>query len=91
MAAHFPLNDDNPRGVSFGLKAGGDTIEVTTALMEPDYTEYAPLPEREALMPLIQQARLERAAAQNDGRGLWVSANLYLQSGGHAFISGDWA
>jgi hypothetical protein len=90
LAAHFPPNDDNPRGVSFKLKAVGDTIEVETTLMEPDYTEYAPLPERSALIPLIQQARQERAAAQNDGRGLWVSGNLYLQSGGHAFISGDW-
>jgi hypothetical protein len=91
LASHFPTDENNSRGVSFGLKAAGDTIEVETTLMEPDYTEYAPLPEREALIPLIRQARLERAAAQNDGRGLWVSGNLYLQFGGHAFISGDWA
>jgi hypothetical protein len=90
LASHFPSDESNSRGVSFRLKAVGDTITVETTLMEPDYTEYAPLPERSALIPLIQQARLERAAAQNDGRGLWVSGNLYLQSGGHAFISGDW-
>jgi hypothetical protein len=90
MASHFPTDENNPRGVSFGLKAVGDTIEVTTSLMEPDYTEYAPLPEKSALIPLVQQARLERSMAQNDGRGLWVSGNLYLQYGGHAFISADW-
>ena len=59
--------------------------------MEPDYTQYAPLPERDALVPLVQKAREEREKAQNDLRGPWVSGVLYLQFGGHAFISGDWA
>jgi hypothetical protein len=90
MANYFPKNDDNPRGASFKLIGKNNTVEVETSLMEPDYTKRAPLPEREALSPLIQKARVERETAQNDGRGPWVSGVLYLQFGGHAFISGDW-
>jgi hypothetical protein len=78
------------RGKDFKLVAEGDEITVETSLMEPDYTEHEPLPERAALTPMIRQACLERAAAQNDGRGLWTSGVLYLQYGAHAFIAAEW-
>jgi hypothetical protein len=90
MTNYFPKDDNNPRGNSFKLNGRAGTVEVETSLMEPDYKEYAPLPEREALIPLIQKARLEREKAQNDGRGPWSSGVLYLQYGGHVLISGDW-
>jgi hypothetical protein len=90
MAAHFPPDNNNPRGNSFTLTAVGDDMTVETKLMEPDYTQYEPLPERDALIPLVKQARMERASTHTDGRGPWKSGVLYLQHGGHAFISGEW-
>jgi hypothetical protein len=39
---------------------------------------------------LVTKARLEREAAQNDGRGPWTGGVLYILENGHTFISGDW-
>jgi hypothetical protein len=90
LTKYIPAPGTNSRGKTLKLKAVGDTVEIETQLMEPDYTEMEPLPEREALVPLVLQARLERAAAQNDGRGLWTGGVLYLLEDGHLFVSGDW-
>jgi hypothetical protein len=88
LSGYFPKDETNPR-VSFSLTAQDETIKVQTTLMAPDYNEWEPLPEREALIPLLQRARNERSL--NNGRGLWTSAVLYLHFGGHVQISADWA
>jgi hypothetical protein len=90
LSKHIPNDDSNPRGKSFKLSVVDGKIVIDTALIEPDYIDHEPLPEREALIPLLTKARLEREAAQGDGRGPWISGVLYLQHGGHTFISGDW-
>jgi hypothetical protein len=91
LSKYIPINDDNPRGKSWKLNAVGGKIEIETSLMEPDYTQLEPLPERDALIPLVTKARLEREAAHNDDRGPWTSGVLYILHGGHTFIAGDWA
>jgi hypothetical protein len=92
LAKYIPPKDSPhaSRGKSFTLTAVGETVQTDTTLMEPDYKEMEPLPEREALIPLVLKARKEREAAQNDGRGPWVKGVLYLLPDGHAMISGDW-
>jgi hypothetical protein len=90
LSRYQPKGTDNPRGKSWQLKVLDGKIEIETSLMEPDYTEREPLPEREALIPLVAKARSEREAAQNDTRGPWSSGVLYMQEDGHTFISGDW-
>jgi hypothetical protein len=90
LSKYIPKDAANPRGKSWKLNVAEGKIEIETLLMEPDFKELEPLPEREALTPLITKARLEREAAQNDGRGAWISGVLYIQNGGHTFISGDW-
>jgi hypothetical protein len=90
LSKYIPTDDRNPRGKSWQLKVVDGKVDIETSLMAPDYTQLEPLPEREALIPLVSKARLEREAAQNDGRGPWTSGVLYIQHGGHTFISGDW-
>jgi hypothetical protein len=92
LAKYIPAKDSPyaSRGKTFTLTAVGDTVQIDTTLMEPDYKEMEPLPEREALIPLVLKARKDREAAQNDGRGPWVKGVLYLLPDGHAMISGDW-
>jgi hypothetical protein len=91
LSKYIPSDDSNPRGKSWKLNVIDGKVEVETSLMEPDFTQHEPLPEREALVPLVTKARLEREAAQNDGRGPWTSGLLTIQKGGHTFISGEWA
>jgi hypothetical protein len=90
MKIYIPQSNDNSRGKSWKLNVVNGKIEIETSLMEPDYTQLEPLPERDVLTPLITKARLEREAAQNDARGPWTSGVLYIQPDGHTFISGDW-
>jgi hypothetical protein len=90
LANYIPNDDSNPRGKSWKLNVVAGNIEIETSLMEPDFTQLEPLPEREALLPLVTKARLEREASHHDGRGPWTSGVLYIQHGGHTFISGNW-
>jgi hypothetical protein len=90
LSNYIPKDDTNRRGKNWKLNVVDGKIEIETSLMEPDFKELEPLPEREALIPLVTKARLEREAAQNDGRGPWTSGVLYIQPSGHTFISGDW-
>jgi hypothetical protein len=90
LSKYVPSDDSNPRGKSWQLKVVDGKVDIETSLMAPDYTQLEPLPEREALIPLVTKARLEREVAQNDGRGPWTSGVLYIQHEGHTFISGDW-
>lgn len=90
LSNDIPKRAENPRGKTLTLRVVEDKIEIETELMAPDYTQREPFPEREALIPLVQKTRHERAAAQNDGRGLWTKGVLYMLDDGHLFISGDW-
>jgi hypothetical protein len=82
--------EPNPRGKNWKLNVVDGNIEIESSLIPPDYTQREPLPEREALILLVTRARLEREAAQRDGRGPWTSGVLYILESGHTFISGDW-
>jgi hypothetical protein len=90
LSNYIPKEGTSPRGKSWKLRVVDGKVEVETSLMEPDFTQLEPLPEREALIPLVTKARLEREVAQNDGRGPWTSGVLYILESGHTFISGDW-
>ncbi len=62
LDAHIPRGKEEWEAEVYTLSAKGDEITVETRYD-------APLPEREALIPLIIKARAERAAIHTDGRG----------------------
>jgi hypothetical protein len=90
LSNYTPKSGTSTRGKSWQLKVVEGKVEVETSLMAPDFKDLEPLPERDALIPLVSKARLEREAAQNDGRGPWTSGVLYMLENGHTFISADW-
>jgi hypothetical protein len=90
LDAHIPRGKEVWESTSFMLAAAGSRIEVQTSFLPPDYTERAPLPEREALIPLIAKAREARAAGKHASRGLWHRADLKLYADGHAELRADW-
>jgi hypothetical protein len=90
LAAYVPHGKAEWEAETFSVTAKDNIIEVTTKLLEPDYTEYAPLPERAALIPLIQKARAERAQGKTASLGPWTSAVLRLYPDGSARISASW-
>jgi hypothetical protein len=90
MDKHIPRGQSDGTRVSFDLKADGEVITITTSLVAPDYTHHAPLPEREALVPLLVAARNERAMGKTASLGKWTSAVLRLTPDGHVEIAASW-
>jgi hypothetical protein len=73
----------------YQFRIAGARVEIQTAALPPDYTTFAPLPERDALIPLILQAREARARV-HPGRGLWHSAVLELYEDRTAVLKASW-
>jgi hypothetical protein len=90
LDAHIPRGKEPWERVHMHLRAAGPRVEIQTGAVPPDYTTFVPLPEREALVPLILEAR-EARARSFPGRGLWHSASLELYPDGRACIKASWA
>jgi hypothetical protein len=73
----------------YHIRVAGPRIELQSRALPPDYTTFEPLPERDALVPLILQAREARARSQ-PGRGHWHSASLELYADGTAVLKASW-
>jgi hypothetical protein len=96
LAAHIPHRpaDSDPATTYvfpafFQVRIAGVRLEIQTAAIPPDYTTFTPLPEREALIPLLLQVREARARA-HPGRGLWHSAVLELYEDRTAVLKASW-
>lgn len=90
LTNHIPRGKKTWEVQTFWIAAAGSRIEIVGQFVPPDYKKRAPVPEHDALVPLIAKAREARAAAPHQQRGLWHSANLILHPDGHAEIRADW-
>jgi hypothetical protein len=90
MDAHIPRDKGPGEPYNCQLFAAGDRLEVRTNFLPPDYTEAEPLPERDALIPLLIKAREARAQGIHAARGLWHCASLRISSDGTVNIPADW-
>jgi hypothetical protein len=90
LDAHIPRGRQEWDAEVYTLTANGDDIMVETRSLEPDYKTKAPLPEREALIPLLQRARAERAQGKTASLGPWTSAVMRLFPDGAVQISASW-
>jgi hypothetical protein len=89
LQAHKPT-PENPTGrTHIHWRIAGDRVELQTDALPPDYTTFAALPERDALIPLVLRAREERPKLHPE-RGLWHSASLEFHSDGQLFIKASW-
>jgi hypothetical protein len=96
LDAHIPRRPDrsDPETTyvfpaSYHVRIAGQRVEIQTPALPPNYTTFAPLPEREALIPLLLRAR-EARARDNPGRGLWHSAMLELHEDRTAVLKASW-
>jgi hypothetical protein len=97
MDAHFPWGESFFT-LELRINVAGPRIEILgPGLAETDYKIRMHIPELEALIPLVLQAREERAAPPFAARGLWHVATLVLHifppefdQGGHAYIKATW-
>lgn len=74
---------------SYQVRIAGPRVEIQPPALPPDYKTFAPLPERDALIPLLLQAREARARAQ-PGRGLWHDAMLELSEDRTVILKASW-
>jgi hypothetical protein len=96
LAAHVPRrpqgSDPDTTYVApafYHVRIAGPRVELQSRALPPDYKTFEPLPERDALIPLILQAREERARAL-PGRGLWHTATLELYSDRTMVLKASW-
>jgi hypothetical protein len=96
LDAHIPRRPDGSDPdttyvfpASYHVRIAGPRVEIQTPALPPDYNTFDPLPERDALIPLLLKAREERARA-NPGRGLWHSAMLQLCDDRTAVLKASW-
>ena len=90
LDAHIPRGKEDWQAEVYTLTAKGDEITVETRLLEPDYKVDKPLPERGALIPLLKQARAERAQGKTATLGPWTSAVMRLYPNGAVQIGASW-
>jgi hypothetical protein len=90
LDAHIPRGKLEWEAEIYTLKVVGSDITVETRLLAPDYKIYTPLPERDALIPLLHQARAERAQGKTALLGPWTSAVMRLYPNGSVQISASW-
>lgn len=90
MDAHIPRGREAWEYYNIQINIVGPRIEFLPNALPPDYKERAPLPERDALIPLVLKAREARAQGQNAVRGLWHSASLRISPDGLVHIPADW-
>ncbi len=96
LAAHIPVLPPGADpattyvpSTAYQIRIAGDRIEIQTPAVPPDYTSFQPLPERDALVPLILKAREARAQAF-PGRGLWHDAMLELYEEKYLLLKASW-
>jgi hypothetical protein len=89
LDAHVPRGKEPWESSFMHLCVAGGRVEIQTGALPPDYKTFVPLPERDALIPLILKAREERANL-HPGRGLWNSASLEIYANGLAMIKASW-
>jgi hypothetical protein len=89
LDAHIPRDKEPWETIHMHLRVAGPRVEIQTNAVPPDYKTFVPLPERDALIPLVLQAREERARLHPE-RGLWHSASLELSAVGQAVIKASW-
>ncbi len=75
--------------VAYQIRIASQRVEIQPPALPPDYTIFAPLPERDALIPLILQAR-EARAHSHSGRGLWHDAMLELGADRTVILKASW-
>lgn len=90
MEAHIPRGKEIYEYYHCGIVIAGDRIEFAPPGMAPEYKMREPLPERDALIPLILKARQARAGGAHAVRGLWNNASLRISPDGHVTLHADW-
>ena len=82
-----------PRGkeiyeyVSLSIKVCGDRCEIS---LDPPLSPAGAFPEEAAVIPLVMQAREERAGGIHAPRGLWHTGQIRLHPEGYAEIIANW-
>jgi hypothetical protein len=61
LDAHIPYGKESWERAHMHMRAAGSRVEIQTGAIPPDYKIFIPLPERDALVPLILKAREARA------------------------------
>jgi hypothetical protein len=74
---------------SYAVRIAGHRIEIQPPALPPDYTTFDPLPERDAIIPLLLKAR-ENRARQYPGRGLWHDARLEIYADNTIMLKASW-
>ncbi len=90
MAAHIPHGKASYEYYNAQIHIAGARIEILPNALPETYPQRAPLPEREALIPLLLQVREQRAQGRFADRGLWHSASLRIHPDGLVWIPADW-
>jgi hypothetical protein len=74
---------------SYMIRIAGERVEIQPPALPPDYATFDPLPEREALLPLLLKAR-ENRAREYPGRGLWHDAMLNIYEENYVLLKASW-
>ncbi len=74
---------------AYQIRIAGDRVEIQPPAVPPDYKTFQPLPERDALIPLILKARDARAQAF-PGRGLWHDGMLEIYEEKYLMLKASW-
>jgi hypothetical protein len=83
LDAHIPRGKEEWEAEVYTLTAIGNNIKIETRYD-------APLPERDALIPLLKQAREERVKGTTAPFGPWTSAVMRLYPNGLVQINASW-
>jgi hypothetical protein len=90
MDAHIPRGKESYEYYNAQIYIAGSRIEILPNALPPEYQVRAPLPEREALIPLILKIREQRSQGIHAARGLWHCACLRILPDGRVWIPADW-
>ncbi len=90
MDAHIPRGKEPWEYYNCQINVAGSRIELLPNATPETYPKRAPLPEANALIPLILQAREARAQGIHAVRGLWHSASLRISPDGLVQLPADW-
>jgi hypothetical protein len=90
MDAQIPRGKEPWEVKHYHVRIAGSRVEIQPPFLPPDYTSTEPLPERDALIPLLLQAREARAYGKYAGRGLWHCASLTLSPDGTVNLQASW-
>jgi hypothetical protein len=74
---------------SYAIRIAGKRVEIQPPALPPDYITFDPLPEIDALIPLLLQARKNRAK-EYPARGLWHDARLEFYVDNYILLKASW-